>query len=316
MQTRSLPRIVAVASLLLGHAFAGEGWNVDFEKAKLTAKAESKDILMDFTGSDWCGWCIKLKQEVFSHTEFQSAAPERFVLLELDFPQSPEIKGKMKAETIEQNARLSQQFEIRGYPTILLADADGRPYAKTGYQPGGPAGYVKHLDDLQKVRLTRDENFVKAKAANGVEKAKALAAAISQIDEELVTKHYLAELNQIRELDPSDSTGTSKKFGFKPRLNEIRQKLASNRVKGYDAIRSEADAATADPSLSKDQKQQILFEVLGFLRPPKDNQNALKLLEDIKAIDQNTEIGKRADQIIPRVKQMIEKAAAEQTPSK
>ena len=98
MQTRSFPRIVAVASILLSHAFAGEGWLVDFEKAKLTAKTESKDILMDFTGSDWCGWCIKLRDEVFTKDEFKSAAPQKFVLLELDFPQSPEIKGKMKPE--------------------------------------------------------------------------------------------------------------------------------------------------------------------------------------------------------------------------
>jgi hypothetical protein len=238
------------------------------------------------------------------------------VLLELDFPQSPDIKGKMKPETIEQNTRLSEKFEIQGYPTILLADAEGRPYAKTGYQAGGPAGYVKHLDDLRQIRVARDENLVKAKTAAGVDKAKALAAAISDIDEEIVAKHYTNELGQIRELDPSDATGTNKKFGFKPRLNQIREKLGQNRIKGYDAIRAEADTAAADPSLTKDQKQQILFEVLGFLRPPKDNQNALKLLEDVKAIDPNTEIGKRADSIIPRVKQMIEKAAADQAPSK
>lgn len=316
MQTRSFPRIVAVASLLLSHAFAGEGWLVDFEKAKLTAKTESKDILMDFTGSDWCGWCIKLRDEVFTKTEFKSAAPQKFVLLELDFPQSPEVKGKMKPETIEQNARLNEKFEVQGYPTILLVDAEGRPYAKTGYQAGGPAGYVKHLDDLRQIRLTRDDHMAKAKAASGVEKAKALAAAIADIDEEIVAKHYATELSQIRELDPSDTTGTNKKFGFKPRLNQIREKLGQNRIKGYEALRSEADTAAADPSLSKDQKQQILFEVLGFLRPPKDNQNALKLLEDIKAIDPNTEIGKRADSIIPRVKQMIEKAAANEAPSK
>ena len=128
-----LPSLTAatLAWTLSASAFAaGDLWVNDFEKAKKTAAAEGKDLLMDFTGSDWCGWCIKLRKEVFDLEAFKTAAPKNFVLVEIDFPQNT---GKMTKETQEQNARLQQQFGVRGYPSIILADAQGRPYAQTGY---------------------------------------------------------------------------------------------------------------------------------------------------------------------------------------
>ena len=81
-----------LASLLLAltvslSTAAGEGWMTDFEAAKQKAAAENKDLLVDFTGSDWCGWCIKLVDEVFKHDAFKQGAADNFVLVELDFPQ-------------------------------------------------------------------------------------------------------------------------------------------------------------------------------------------------------------------------------------
>ena len=76
-------------------------WELNFEQAQARAKAENKPMLLDFTGSDWCGWCIRLDKEVFSQTEFKAYAAESLVLVELDFPrgkaQSAEIKAQNKA---------------------------------------------------------------------------------------------------------------------------------------------------------------------------------------------------------------------------
>ena len=101
-----------------------EQWMVDFEAAKAIAKAEKKDLLIDFTGSDWCVWCIRLSNEVFQYKEFSEAALEKFVLVELDYPND---KSHQPESIQQQNARLEQQFMIQGYPTIILADSDGRP---------------------------------------------------------------------------------------------------------------------------------------------------------------------------------------------
>ena len=114
--------LVALLVLSMGNSLqSAEGWITDYEAAKKQAAKEGKDILMDFTGSDWCGWCIKLKKEVFSQEAFKKEAPKHFVLLELDYPRTKQLAPALKA----QNEKLRTEFAIQGYPTIMLTDATG-----------------------------------------------------------------------------------------------------------------------------------------------------------------------------------------------
>jgi protein disulfide-isomerase len=101
---------------------------------------------MDFTGSDWCGWCIKLKNEVFNTPEFKAWAAKKVVLLELDFPR----KAEQSAELKKQNQELAQKFNIEGYPTIIFADANGKQLGQYGYDEGGPAVWTKKADEFLK----------------------------------------------------------------------------------------------------------------------------------------------------------------------
>ena len=133
------------AVMLLGSTvLAGEGWETDFKKASAKAKAEGKYMLLDFSGSDWCGWCIKLDNEVFSKTEFKTYAKENLVLVLLDFPRRTPLSAELK----KQNDELAKKFDIQGFPTVIVLDPGGKPVAKTGYQDGGPANYVKHIKGL------------------------------------------------------------------------------------------------------------------------------------------------------------------------
>jgi thioredoxin-related protein len=121
-------------------AFAQESsWLTDFEKAKATAEKEQKPILADFTGSDWCGWCIKLKQEVFDTPEFTKWAKDHVVLLEVDFPRKTEQPDELK----QQNEKLAAKYAIEGYPTILFLDHKGEKIGELGYQEGGPAKWIE-----------------------------------------------------------------------------------------------------------------------------------------------------------------------------
>ena len=106
------------------------------------SKRAKKPILIDFTGSDWCVWCFKLKEEVFSTAEFKKYANEKLVLLEIDFP-------KRKKQTQDQkkyNRTLTQKYGIEGFPTVFLVDATGKIMLKTGYLQGGPSTYIAHLE--------------------------------------------------------------------------------------------------------------------------------------------------------------------------
>lgn len=135
----------AVETPEVTQAKAGE-WITDYDRAAAAAAELGRPMLLDFTGSDWCGWCIRLDEEVFSKPEFTAYAEEALVLVKLDFPQDiPQSR-----ELIRQNEALMEQYGVEGFPTIILVDADGEVLAETGYRRGGAEAYVKHLKELLK----------------------------------------------------------------------------------------------------------------------------------------------------------------------
>lgn len=127
-------------------AEADKLWLTDFPAAQATAARENKLLLMDFTGSDWCSWCIKLKEEVFSQTEFKEYAAQNLVLLEVDFPQ----RKKQSREQVVANEALRDKFKIEGYPTIIVLDSAGKQIGQLGYEPGGPKNFIGQIEKLKK----------------------------------------------------------------------------------------------------------------------------------------------------------------------
>src|SRR4030095_1895326 len=98
------------------HAAGELNWMTDMAAAQKKAKDEKKLVLMDFTGSDWCGWCIKLNKEVFSTKEFAEYAKKKLVLVEVDLPRHK----KLSAAQTKANEALSGKYDIEGFPTIVL----------------------------------------------------------------------------------------------------------------------------------------------------------------------------------------------------
>lgn len=184
-------------------------WMTDYKQALAKAKAEKKDVLLDFTGSDWCRYCIVLNREVFSRAEFIKYAPQKFILVEVDFPRG---ESDLSPATRKQNDQLQDKFGVDGFPTIVLADSEGRAYAKTGYEPGGAVAYIKHLEALRKTRSTRDEAFAKADGATGTERAKLLAEALTTLPPNLIFVSYRPVVEEIIKLDANDEAGMKSKW--------------------------------------------------------------------------------------------------------
>jgi thioredoxin-related protein len=158
-------------------------WVADFDKAVEQAKKEKKDLLVDFTGSDWCGWCIKLHDEVFSHDDFLAAAKKDYVLVALDFPHGDEAKAKVPNQA--RNEELAKTHQIQGFPTVLLMTADGDVYGRTGYQEGGSAKYVEHLaklraDGLPELKSSK-ELTASIRSAKDADRAALATKAIEQL---------------------------------------------------------------------------------------------------------------------------------------
>jgi thioredoxin-related protein len=128
-------------------ALAASGWQTDFAAAQTSAKKDSKAILLDFTGSDWCGWCIKMKKDSLDQKAFQEFADKKLVLVEVDFP-----NGKKQTEAVKkQNDDLQKKYNVEGYPTFVLVDGDGKELGRhVGYLKGGPSAFVEKLEGWTK----------------------------------------------------------------------------------------------------------------------------------------------------------------------
>jgi len=138
--------VVAVCcGLSLGTTYAADDtWLTDFEEAKRISADKGKPILADFTGSDWCGYCIKLDKEVFSKQEFKDFAKENVVLFVADFPR----KKPQPEKIARQNVTLQRKYGIRGFPTILILDDNGKVLGHAGYERIGPVKYVEKLKKI------------------------------------------------------------------------------------------------------------------------------------------------------------------------
>jgi protein disulfide-isomerase len=135
--------ICCVAGALLA---ADSSWLTSLPDAKAKAAKEQKLVLLDFTGSDWCPYCIKLRSEVFSKPEFAEYAKKNLVLVEVDFPRGKPQSDEMKAT----NKALKAKYEVTGFPTLVLTKPDGTVvWKQVGYDSDGSSAIIAKLDEAK-----------------------------------------------------------------------------------------------------------------------------------------------------------------------
>ena len=118
---------------------ASDIWSTDYEASIAQAAASKKAILLEFTGSDWCPPCMKQNKDVFEQTAFEDYAKDKLVLVKLDFPRRKEQDPALK----ERNQKLSTQYGVEGFPTIILLSPEGKELARqVGYGGGGVTGFI------------------------------------------------------------------------------------------------------------------------------------------------------------------------------
>ncbi|MDP6636259.1 MAG: thioredoxin family protein [Phycisphaerae bacterium] len=270
---------------------AGDGWVTDFEAAKASAKTSGKYMLVDFTGSDWCGWCIRLKKEVFSQDHFKTEAPKNFILVELDFPRD---KSKLTPKLIAQNNKLKEKYSISGYPTIFLMDAEGKVFAKTGYRAGGPEKYVEHLNSLVKGKKEFDKMIAQADKAKGLAKAKLLDKALDAMPDS-VRRSRTDLVKQITELDKDNKAGLKNKYAFLADMDELTA-MRPPRTRVQSEIKAFADKCLAKVAaiekkypVTGSDKQKLLSQKAMYTFYSGDLAGSKKILETAIAIDDKSE---------------------------
>lgn len=307
MKHLQIPALLVM--LLCAPAFAGaEGWLIDFEAAKKKAVEEKKDLLVDFTGTDWCIYCIRLSEEVFKQESFKEGAKDSFVFVELDFPND---ETKLSAETKAQNEKLMNHYGIEGFPTIILMDETGRPYARTGYRAGGPEQYLVHLNELRQVRKKRDDAFGKAVNLSGVEKARALQEVLALLPPQDVASSYQGVIDEIIASDPEDETGFAAERAYKTAVSDYEKSVQELFSAGkFDEAVEAADAFLEKHNPEGFARQNILMTKVMAHVEKREGEAAARQLEEIKALDPTSEIGLQIEQIKAGIAEYLRQGAS------
>jgi tetratricopeptide (TPR) repeat protein len=255
-------------------ALAGGAWALpqaaNVEAALPIAQKEGRDIMLEFTGKEWCPPCIHLRTKIMETAEFEKAVGDKYVLVEVIFPRLPSAVAAIPAEQRNANEKLLVHHRIEtGLPTVLLLDEKGLPYAQVAGARRTTADYLKELEAAAAVRATRDAAFARAAGLQGMERATALAEGLNAVPENCRDK-YTDVVNEINSLDPENTLGYAKVLtrhdNFlkqKAALDAIFQELRAKRSPEYyddniKALKKYLETPDLEPELA-----QMAWRALG-----------------------------------------------------
>jgi protein disulfide-isomerase len=143
---------IFIFCLTLLHSLYSEDtlWLTDFELAKEKSGKEHLPILVNFTGSDWCPYCKKLENEVFSKPKFATYVKENFILLKIDFPQA----HPLPEEILNIHKELAEKYKVKEFPAVVFLNEDGEFILKSGYREGGIDSYISFLKIVKKIAFS------------------------------------------------------------------------------------------------------------------------------------------------------------------
>ncbi|MBQ1960112.1 MAG: hypothetical protein II349_01145 [Akkermansia sp.] len=298
-------------SLLAGAAMAMPEYPTT-EAALKAIGNDGRSIVLDFTGTDWCTACIHLRDKIMGTAEFEKALGDKLVLVEVDFPRTPALREQITPEEWERRENWLASYALEALPAVVLLDDQGLPYGVIRGTRPTPATYIQLVQEAMKARDARDEALKKAATLQGMEKAKALAAALELLPVECRDK-YAEVIGQITELDPEDTLGyrgTVDITGRRVRqLNALRAltstfagKLSAAEVK--ESI-VQLDAFLAQPHLVPEAKQKaVLCKADGYALL-RDYENQLSCMREAIEIDPDSRAGKKAKRDVDFLEQHV-----------
>ena len=259
----------------LAPAWAAE-WMTDLEAAKAKAAAENKAVLVDFTGSDWCGWCIRLRKQVLDTPAFETYAKDKFVLMEVDVPQNPKFDQKL----LQRNRQICDQYNVSGFPTILVITPKGDVV-------GGFSGYVASTAEAAEplnAALANAALLAKADTQQGSEQVATLTKAYNSLPEE-VQENASALRQRIIALDTDDISGMKRLQRVKDQRDALQRDISNAQTAAEAIAIVDKALPTAEPE-NKAGMLQLKFQIM-FM--------SAQTVDDIKAAAEVMRQGIEAD---------------------
>ena len=267
MKTLILP---LVAALLAGVAGASEAWSTNPAEAMQQAAARKKGVMLEFTGSDWCGAYIMQKKQALSLPKVQEDIARSFIPVELDYPRKKQQDEQTKASL----ETYKKSYGITGFPTLVFADAQGRPvHTVVGYTNPDQV-----MQDTEKAaEALKTQQALTAKLAGQLteqERRDALVQLLNTVPQSSIRTFYKPALEELAKLDPQDASGIRAKLNRKELLNTQREELADTfRQKNVhilaeqkpDEALSIMDGYLKKDGLLPEVKQAVLMQEVNLL---------------------------------------------------
>lgn len=144
-----MKNLIIVCTLMISSMVGAQNWETNWTVASAKAEKDNQNIILVFSGSDWCGPCIKLDKEIWSTSEFQELSKGSFIMLRADFPRRS--KNALAKDQQDQNNSLAEKYNQNGYfPYVVVLDSKGKVLGSLGYEKTTPKLYFKKLQAFEK----------------------------------------------------------------------------------------------------------------------------------------------------------------------
>ena len=247
------------------------------------AQKEKRAIMLNFTGTDWCTACIHLRTKILDSAEFDAALGDKLLLVEVDYPRTPELVNKISKEEWQRRENLLVSYRAHGLPYAVLMDEHGYPFATINGASRTTADYLPRIRQALAIREARDEALTKASRLSGAERAQALVDALNLLPEACRDK-YPDLIREITEADPENKWGYRQYLDNTNRrisqMNDLRELLSQFRGKFH-------------PEQIRDVRQEALrakADSYGFLRNVPE---MLRVMKEARDVNPDSRLGKK-----------------------
>ena len=286
-----------IAAACMAPCFAAEGWLTDMDAARKEAAEQEKNLMIEFTGSDWCAPCMQLRANVLTKPDFQQEARKNFVLLELDYPRRKEQSAEVKAA----NRKLAEQYGVTSFPTIVFADASGKPFG--GFVGGRPREDVMKAmqDALKNKEALQAAEAEVAKASTDEAKVAALMEVLKLAPKDYVDNFYGDVKAEIKKLDKDDKSGLKAADAHADQLKkeqkEVQDYLAGKitaKTPSAEALQAVRAYPNRDKLLPEPRQDLMMAEFRAYLDSTGDVDGAVLMLDKVVELAPDTETGRYA----------------------
>ncbi len=294
----------------LGSAISQEDspWHSRYAPAVEQARKEEKSLFIVFAASSWVELSETFQIDILDQPEFLEPVVEQAVLLRLEFPRS----NRLPEDRAREYQLLKNAYRVRGYPTVVLTDAEGRPFGLNGYQPISAAEYARITLEMIEGRRMRDAAAKKAEGLKGLDRARALVDAIPDLPGNLAARYYREEMDEVISLDSRNRTGKVQVYrgmiADVEYANEMQRLAADVR---YGDMVNLTDRYIRDQKLTGSQRQKALMNKADIQRKQQNTIGMVETLLDVVSEDPESTFGKQAQEVLDRLRaQKIQESLA------